>query len=112
LYFFGFNSSADVEIDDDKTSANYVSDALVLTNLKFNSTAWSLTDGEPDGGTATWAEVTDIFADKSPAGDAAAADTKFAANGNALVTAKTGGANKSEFTGWSLADAKGLLSDF
>ena len=113
LYFFGFNSSADVEIDDDKTSANYVSDALVLTNLKFNSTAWTLNeDGEPDGGTTTWALVTDIFADKAPAGDAAAADTKFAANGNALVTAKTGGANKSEFTGWSLADAKGLLSDF
>ena len=112
LYFFGFNSAADVELDDDNTSANYTSGALVLTNLKFNSTAWSLTDGEPDGGTTTWAEVTDIFADKSPAGDAAAADTKFAANGNALVTAKTGGANKSEFTGWSLADAKGLLSDF
>ena len=112
LYFFGFNSAADVELDDDKTSANYTSGALVLTNLKFNSTAWSLTDGEPDGGTTTWALVTDIFADKAPAGDAAAADIKFAANGNALVTTKTGGANKSEFTGWSLADAKGLLSDF
>ena len=112
LYFFGFNDAADIELDDDNTSANYASGALILTNLKFNSTAWSLTDGEPDGGTTTWALVTDVFADKAPAGDADAADIKFAANGNALVTAKNGGADKSEFTGWSLADAKGLLSDF
>jgi hypothetical protein len=113
LYFFGFNAAADVELDDDNTSANYTSDALTLTNLKFNSTAWTLdSEGAPDGGTTTWALVTDIFADKAPAGDATAADIKFAANGNALVTAKNGGADKSEFTGWSLADAKGLLSDF
>ena len=113
LYFFGFNSSADVELDDDKTSANYTSGALTLTNLKFNSTAWTLdSEGAPDGGITTWALVTDIFADKSDSGDAAAADTKFAAEGNALVTVKNGGADKSEFTGWSLADAKGLLSDF
>jgi hypothetical protein len=112
LYFFGFNDAADIELDDDNTSANYASGALILTNLKFNSTAWSLTDGEPDGGTTTWALVTDVFEDKAPAGDKGAAEIKFAANGNALVTAKTGGADKSEFAGWSLADAKGLLSDF
>jgi hypothetical protein len=112
LYFFGFNDAADIELDDDNTSANYASGALILTNLKFNSTAWSLTDGEPDGGTTTWALVTDVFEDKAPAGDKGAAEIKFAANGNALVTAKNGGADKSEFTGWSLADAKGLLSDF
>jgi hypothetical protein len=112
LYFFGFNDAADIELDDDNTSANYASGALILTNLKFNSTAWSLTDGEPDGGTTTWALVTDVFEDKAPAGDEGAAEIKFAANGNALVTAKNGGADKSEFTGWSLADAKGLLSDF
>ncbi|MFT4996354.1 MAG: hypothetical protein ACI9BJ_000852, partial [Flavobacteriales bacterium] len=84
-----------------------------LTNLKFNSTAWTLDgDGAPDGGTTTWSMVTDIFADKAPAGDATAADEKFAGDGNALVTAKEGGADKSEFVGWSLADAKGLLADF
>jgi hypothetical protein len=113
LYFFGFNSSADVELDDDKTSANYTSGALTLTNLKFNSTAWTLdSEGAPDGGTTTWSLVTDIFVDKSDSGDAAAADAKFTAEGNLLVTVKNGGADKSEFTGWSLADAKGLLSDF
>lgn len=113
LYFFGFNQNADVELDDDKTSANYTAGSLTLTNNKFNSTAWTLDgDGEPDGGTTMWSMVQDIFADKSDAGDAAAADAKFAGDGNALVTAKDGGADKSEFTGWSLADAKGLLADF
>ena len=113
LYFFGFNSAADVELDDDKTSANYTAGSLTLTNLKFNSTAWTLDgDGAPDGGTTTWSMVTDIFTDKAPAGDATAADEKFAGDGNALVTAKEGGADKSEFVGWSLADAKGLLADF
>lgn len=113
LYFFGFNTNADMELDDDNTSANYTAGDLDLKNISFNSTAWTLDgDGEPDGGTTTWSMVTDIFADKSDAGDAAAADTKFAGAGNALVTTTTGGADKSEFTGWSLADAKGLLADF
>jgi hypothetical protein len=110
LYFFGFNTEADMELDDATTSANYTAGSLTLTNIKFNATAWTLTDGEPDGGTTTWSMVTDIFTDTS--GDAAAADTKFAGDGNALVTAKDGGADKAEFTGWSLADAKGLLADF
>ena len=56
--------------------------------------------------------MTPIFLSDAPAGDATAADEKFAGDGNALVTAKEGGADKSEFVGWSLADAKGLLADF
>jgi hypothetical protein len=113
LYFFGFNTRADMELDDDKTSANYTADLLVLKNLKFNATAWTLDEeGQPNGGTTTWTMITDLFADKSDAGDAVAADVKFEANSNTLVTAKEGGADKTEFVGWSLADAKGLLSDF
>ncbi|MGB0850806.1 MAG: hypothetical protein ACPGTP_06135, partial [Bacteroidia bacterium] len=113
LYFFGFNTNADMELDDDNTSANYTAGDLDLKNISFNSTAWTVDDdGEPKGGTTTWSKVTDIFADKSDAGDAAAADIKFAGAGNTLVTTKTGGADASEFSGWSLADAKGLLADF
>ncbi|MDA8930734.1 hypothetical protein N9J07_05065 [Bacteroidia bacterium] len=113
LYFFGFNTRADMELDDDKTSANYTADLLVLKNLKFNARAWTLDEeGQPNGGTTTWTMITDLFADKSDAGDAVAADVKFEANSNTLVTAKEGGADKTEFVGWSLADAKGLLSDF
>ena len=113
LYFFGFNTAADMELDDDKTSANYAAGSLTLTNLKFNATAWTLDDeGAPDGGTTTWPMVTSLFADKSDAGDADAADIRFAGDGNALVTAREGGADKSEFTGWTLADAEGLLADF
>ena len=112
LYFFGFNKDADVELDDDVSSANFTSGSLMLSNNSFNSTAWTLVDGEPDGNTTTWANVTDLFADKSASGDAAAADTKFESSGNALVTSKTNGADKSEFAGWTLADAEGLLADF
>jgi hypothetical protein len=113
LYFFGFNTAADMELDDDKTSANYAAGSLTLINLKFNATAWTLDDeGAPDGGTTTWPMVTSLFADKSDAGDADAADIRFAGDGNALVTAREGGADKSEFTGWTLADAEGLLADF
>ncbi|MDB4107833.1 hypothetical protein N8368_04795 [Bacteroidia bacterium] len=113
LYFFGFNSSADMELDDDKTSANYIAGALTLTNLKFSSTAWSLDgDGKPDGATTTWTMVTDLFSDKSEFGDEEAADASFSGDGNALVTEKVYGADISEFTGWTLADTKGLLADF
>lgn len=113
LYFFGFNQDANMELDDDNTSANYTSGSLTLTNIKFNSTAWELDgDGEPTDNTVTWSMVEDIFADKSENGDAAAADAKFAGDGNALVTDKDGGADVSEFTGWSLADIEGRLADF
>ena len=111
-YFFGFNQSADVELDEDEVSQNYTNGNLVITGNSFNSTAWELDgDGEPTGDTVTWTDIKDIFADKSENGDAAAADAKFAAD-NALVTTKTGGADKAEFTGWTLADNLGLLSDF
>lgn len=113
LYFFGFNQNADVELDEPVVSSNFSSGALNITNNSFNSTAWTLDeDGEPDGNTTTWSSVEDIFADKADGADAAASDAKFVSSGNKLVTAKDGGADKSEFTGWTLADAKGLLSDF
>ncbi len=113
LYFFGFNQDANMELDDDKTSSNYISGALILTNLKFNSTAWELDgDKEPTGNTVTWSMVEDIFADKSENGDEAASDAKFTGDSNSLVTTKDGGADVSEFTGWSLADIEGRLADF
>jgi hypothetical protein len=112
-YFFGFNAAADIELDDDKSSANYTSGALILTGNSFNATAWALgTDGVPTGNTTTWTDIKSLFADKSAAGNATAADTKFVADGNTLVTAKTNGADKSQFIGWTLVDSEGLLSDF
>ena len=112
-YFFGFNQNADVELDDDASSANYTSGALLLSGNSFNSTAWTVDgEGNPDGGTTTWSDIKDLFSDNSESGDAAAADNKFAADGNALVTTKTNGADKSEFTGWTLADNEGLLTNF
>ena len=113
LYFFGFNQNADVELDEPVVSGNFASGALNIANNSFNSSAWTLDeDGLPDGSTTTWSAVEDIFADKADGADAAASDAKFVSSGNKLVTAKDGGADKSEFIGWTLADAKGLLSDF
>jgi hypothetical protein len=112
-YFFGFNENADIELDDDATSANFASGTLLLSGNSFNSTAWTLDgQGAPDGKTTTWEDVKSIFSDKSEAGDATAADSKFSADGNVLVTSKTNGADKSEFADWTLADAEGLLSNF
>jgi hypothetical protein len=113
LYFFGFNQNADVELDEPVVSGNFASGALNIANNSFNSTAWTLDeDGQPDGNTTTWSAVEDIFADKADGADAAASDAKFVSSGNKLVTAKDGGADKSEFIGWTLADSKGLLADF
>ena len=113
LYFFGFNQNADVELDEPVVSGNFASGALNIANNSFNSTAWTLDeDGQPDGNTTTWSAVEDIFADKADGADAAASDVKFVSSGNKLVTAKDGGADKSEFIGWTLADSKGLLADF
>ncbi|MEQ8425197.1 MAG: hypothetical protein RIA63_10845, partial [Cyclobacteriaceae bacterium] len=101
---------------------------LVITGLEFNE---SFNDA---GATITQA-LTAIFVDKwskSPAtftsgadtrtdGDAttqaAANKTKFettATSGNKMVTTatKTKGADKTKFTGWTLADTKGKLTDF
>lgn len=112
-YFWGFNENADVELDEDVVSTNFNNDDLFIANNNFNSTAWELDgDGEPTGSTVTWSMITDIFADKSDNGDAAASDAKFVANSNALVTAKAGGADVSELKGWTIADHLGLLSDF
>jgi hypothetical protein len=113
LYFFGFNQNADVELDEPVVSANFASGALNIANNSFNSIVWTLDeDGQPDGSTTTWSAVEDIFADKADNADAAASDAKFISSGNKLVTAKDGGADKSEFTAWTLADSRGLLADF
>ena len=113
LYFFGFNQNADVELDEPVVSANFTSGALNITNNSFNSIVWTLDeDGQPEGNTTTWSAVEDIFADKADGANADASDVKFISSGNKLVISKDGGADKSEFTAWTLADSRGLLADF
>jgi hypothetical protein len=98
LYFFGFDAAADVELDNDGVSANYANGALVMSGCVFNA--------------AAGVTLADISADKAatpPAGFDF--DVEFAADNNTLGTAAPS-FDKSQFIGWSMADNKGLLSDF
>ncbi len=98
LYFFNFASSADVELDNDGVSSNYATGSLEMTGSIFNA---------PSGVT-----LADISADKAatpPAGFDF--DVEFAADNNALGTVAPA-FDKTQFSGWSMADIKGLLSDF
>ena len=131
VYFFGFKSGQDFEIDADGTvdpndadskfsdnsegSDNYKnggSTGIILKNIEF-ANKWL------DGTDASFAK---IFADKytedaTGAEDATAKaqsdanEAKFATD-NKLVGSATVGADKSAFSGWSMSDAKGKLADF
>lgn len=98
LYFFGFDASADVELDNDGVSANYSNGLLLMSGCVFNA--------------ASGVTLADISADKAatpPAGFDF--DVEFAADNNTLGTTAPS-FDKTQFSGWSMADNKGLLSDF
>lgn len=98
LYFFNFSDDSDAELDNDGVAANYLAGDITFTGLEFNVSHLST-------GNLT---IEDIFADKSTAGTA----FETIAPGATVVTTPTVGATKSDFTGWTLADAEGELSDF
>lgn len=98
-YFFNFPANADLELDDNASSANYFSGALVIKGNEFNTS--HLMDGNRT--------IEDIAADKADAGDAATFDTQMAAD-NSLVTEATVGADASVF-GWTYAMSKGAISN-
>jgi len=98
LYFFGFDASADVELDNDQVSANYANGDLLMTGCVFNA--------------PTGVSLADISADKAttpPAGFNF--DNEFALDLNTLGTVAPS-FDKSKFLGWTMADNKGLLNDF
>lgn len=98
FFFFGYSGDADVELDDDAASANANNGDLTMTGWVIDTTGM----GSPS--------LTDIAADKSsnPSGDF---DTYFSTN-NSIGTTGGGAFDKSQFTGWTMADQIGLLSDF
>ena len=140
-YFFNYRKGDDFELDADgsdaggdsknsdnpgvsdnfKGSGHAFTGALVLTGLEFNST---VTDD------AALKTIDQVFFDKwntAPVlfdatdtrtdGDAttqAAANKVTFTGANTMVTTatKTKGADKTKFTGWTMADAKGQLADF
>jgi len=139
-YFFNYKKGDDFELDADgsdngsakfsdnpgvsdnfKGSGHAFTGSLILTGLEFNST---VTD---DAALKTidqvffdkWNKAPVLFdaTDTRTDGDATtqAAANKATFNGaNTMVTTatKTKGADKTKFTGWTMADAKGQLADF
>jgi len=98
VYFFNFRSSADVELDDDGSVANYNSGAIEFVNLQFNVSHLS------EGNTT----IPSIFNDTTDSG----AFDNISSEEASIVTAPTVGADKSAFAGWTWADANGELADF
>ena len=110
-YFFGFNANADIELDDEKSSTNFINGELSFNNNSFNSSVWSLdSEGNPDGNITILSNLKSLFADKSGTSSSSAVD-KFLSSNNTLVTAKANGADKNEFVGWTLADYEELLTE-
>ncbi|MBK6362091.1 MAG: hypothetical protein IPF52_00810 [Saprospiraceae bacterium] len=87
------------ELDNAGVSDNWAAGKIVLKNLEFNVS--HLTSGNTT--------LDAIFKDD---GGRDAEFNTAAAGFAKIVTAKTTGANKSAFTGWSVSDKKGQLAEF
>lgn len=98
IYFFNFSIGADIELDNEGVSANYTAGDITFSGLEFNFAV--------EGQTNDDVEFADVIVDKSD-NDAFGGDYAFASK----VTSG-GFATKSEFAGWTWADAAGELSDF
>lgn len=95
VYWFNFAAGADLELDDDVSSANYHTNSkLTLTGMEFN----------------TLSLPADLYKDNATNGNNTAFVTKMTTD-NAIVTAATGtvGADTSVFS-WTYASAKGALN--
>jgi len=92
--FFGFPADADLEIDDNGSSANYWNGALVIKNNTF----------------VTASTVADICHDKSDNADEAAFDNQMSIDNTADENGFTG-ADVSRYH-WTFTATKGALSDF
>lgn len=88
---FGFPDDADLEIDDDESSANYFSGMLEIKGLEFVSSK----------------SVSELCHDFSPSGDDAAFDQQMELD-NASVSSSEIGADLSAFE-WTYAYSSGAL---
>jgi len=98
LYFFNFGTSSDFELDNAAVSTNYSNGDIMFTGLNFKVN--HLTTGNMT--------VAAILSDKS-ANNAFSGVTTTQAD---IVTTKTGGADKTAFSGWTWASEASLLTDF
>ncbi len=93
-HFFNYDATADIELDDDKTSQNFKDGKLILTNNSFNATV----------------TIDKIATDKSTSKVSGLA-TEFIKT-NTIGTTKPAGFSKSAFATWTLASHLDLLKDF
>jgi hypothetical protein len=99
LYFFGFKSNADFELDNAGVSDNWANGEIVLSGLQFNVS--HLTEGNTT--------IDAIFKDDGGRdADFNAAAAEFAS----IVTTPTVGATKAAFGSWTWSDVDGKLADF
>lgn len=110
VHFFNFSSSSDFEFDNNKVSQNYLDDKISLSGLTFNTS--QLTEGNTT--------IAQIFAEKVATDDNDVAieqtlgifTTKPLDASIRLATSNTTGYDVGTFRGWTMADARGQLSDF
>jgi hypothetical protein len=90
-YFFNFPADADLELDDNGTSANFSSGLLEFSNIEFNATT----------------SIAEICKDKAPNGDNAAFVSYMEQNAS-IVNSPSVGANTKPFE-WTYAFQKAAL---
>ncbi len=98
-YFFGFDADAEVKLDRDRDADNWLASLIDVVDLELNTSHLS-------SGNTT---IGSIFVDAGLNGNDAFTIRVPDAN---IVTVPTVGADKTEFTGWTVADLTGALNDF
>ncbi len=98
IYFFGFPTTANFGISGITAVNNFQSGLLSVTNCAFNDTRTLEEICTTYTGPNTEMIVDEIFASS--------------ASGNSVTSTPTVGADISQFTGWTWADANGVLSIF
>lgn len=98
-YFFNFSSDATVELVRDEDADNWLAELINLSNFEINTVHLS-------SGNTT---IETIFYDNGDNGNDA---FTIRAPDASIVTSPTTGADKSAFTGWTVADLTGELNDF
>jgi hypothetical protein len=98
-YFFGFDANAQVALEENLDADNWLNELIDVVNLEFNTS--HLTTGNTT--------IETIFVDSGDDGN----DAFLLRNPNAtIVTTPTVGADKSVFSGWTVADQTGALDAF
>lgn len=98
-YFFNFDADAIVKLDRDRDADNWLAELIDVSNLQFKTSHLSM-------GNKT---IESIFVDAGANGNDAFTIRMPDAN---IVTTPATGADKSVFTGWTVASATGALNDF